>query len=322
MAFKGTLDTLGTIEVLQVIHMTRKTGCLGVTHPSGEAKHLYFEDGDITAATSTAPKDRLGALLVKLGMLSAEQLEVARRDEQRTGIKQGASLLEQGLLTEEQIDAALTRQISEIFYGLMMWREGTFEFIDDERPPADVFTVRQSVNNLIMQGTRQLDEWGMIEKVFPSLDIVISMSPPRDNSGPISLQPDEWQVLTFVDGRRTIREVCVLSSLSNFDVCKRLLNLHHIGLVVISAAAPTTSRPPAASRVSERFLPAVRNGLTRFVGPIADILLDEVAETLGVTLERLSVDRVPELVNLLCNEIDSPDKRNQFRELVSKASRG
>jgi hypothetical protein len=101
MAFKGTLDTLGTIEVLQVIHMTRKTGCLGVTHPSGEAKHLYFEDGDITAATSTAPKDRLGALLVKLGMLSAEQLEVARRDEQRTGIKQGASLLEQGLLTEE-----------------------------------------------------------------------------------------------------------------------------------------------------------------------------------------------------------------------------
>lgn len=329
MAFKGTLDSLGMVEIMQLICMTQKTGCLMVAHPKGEAKHLYFEGGDITAATSTAAKDRLGFVLVKMGMLTVEQLAHARADEQRTGVKQGASLVERGLLTEEQLDTALTRQIAEIFFGLMVWHEGSFEFLDDLKPSADVFRVPQSVTNLIMQGTRQLDEWGLIEKVFPSQELVLSLAPHRERSGPISLEDDEWQILTAIDGKRTIREVCAMSSSSNFEVCKKLLNLHHAGLVMVNTVvapppAPpvqTPPKPPPTKKVPSGFLPAVRTELTRHVGPIANILLDEVSETLGVPLEQLPVTRVNELVKALCDEIDSPDKREHFREIALNAAR-
>lgn len=331
MAFKGTLDSLGMIEVLQLICMSRKTGCLAVAHPSGEQKKLYFEAGDVTAAISTGAKDRLGFLLVKMGLLSAEQVELARKDEKRTGVKQGTSLIEHGLLTEDQLADALTRQIAEIFYSVMTWHQGSFEFLDNELPGPDVFKVQHSVTDLMMQGTRQLDEWTLIERVFPSLDMVLALSQNREKRGPISLDADEWQLLALIDGKRTIKDVCGLSPFSNFEACKKLLNLHHAGLISAKAAdlvvteepAPVhVAKPPPIRTVPAGFLAVVRNELTRHVGPIASVLLDECAETLGVPLDKLPVTKVPQLTKMLCSEIDSAEKREQFHEVIVNAAKG
>jgi hypothetical protein len=323
MAFKGTLDTLSMIDVFQVIGMTRKAGCLVVKHPSGELKRLYFEAGDIVTATSNAAKDRLGAMLVKMALLSKEQVEASRKAEQITGVKQGQTLVDNGLVTEKQLHEALARQIAEIFYSVMTWHEGAFEFLEGDRPGPDVFRVRESVTNLIMQGTRQLDEWTVIEKVFPTLDMTISMSPPKDGGSDIHLQADEWQILTLIDGKRTIRQICGMSSFTNFEICKKLLNLHHAGLVAAGpskAAGPRAPESAPSALVPAHFLPKVQAEFTRVVGPIAPIILDEIAEALGTPIDKLPMHRVSELTKLLCNEIDVPAKRDHFREVVTRAA--
>ncbi len=323
MAFKGTLDSLSMTDVLQVVAMAHKSGCMRVEHPCGEAKRVYFEGGDIVTASSTSPKDRLGELLVKMSLLTPEQLDASRSAEQVTGVKQGAVLVENGVLTEAQLHKALSRQIREIFFSLMVWHEGTFEFIDGEVPGPDVFRVEASVTSLIMEGTRQLDEWSLIEKVFPSLDVVLSMSF-KKGGGDVHLQPDEWEVLTLIDGKRTIREICAQSASSNFDVCKKLLTLHHAGL--LSVRTPTNGhsvakREPTA-RVPAGFAAVVREEFTRLVGPIADILLVETEETLGVTIDGLPLERVDDLLSLLRNEIDVPSKAEHFQAQIRQAAAG
>jgi len=337
MAFKGTLDTLSMIDVFQVISMARKAGCLVVHQPDGDTKRLYFEGGAIISATSTCSKDRLGAVLIKMGLLSQEQVDASRQDEVRTGQKQGQTLIAQGLLGEEALNGALVRQVAEICYSVMGWRVGAFEFLDEEHPAADVFRVHESVTHVILQGTRQLDEWRLIEKAFPDLDAVVSMRPPRTGSGDIHLQADDWQILTLVDGRRSLREICALSNLTNFDVCRKLLALHDAGLVATGAPrAPGSLRPPSAAPparapeiapaptatrvVSARFFPAVRAQLTRYVGPIAEVILDEATDSLRIPIDKLPLHRVAELARLLCDEIDAPDKRDHFREFVLRAS--
>lgn len=345
MPFKGTLDTLSMTDVLQLVAMTRKSGCLVVDHPSGEAKRLYFDGGEIVTASSNATKDRLGEVLVRLGLLSREQVEASRRAERRTGVKQGQVLVDNGFLTDEQLDTALGRQIAQICCSVMVWREGTFDFVDDEEPAADIHRVREPVMNLIMEGTRQLDEWSAIHKVFPTLDLVMSMSAPKQGMGDIRLQPDEWQILTLIDGKRSIQQICAQSSFSNFEVCKKLLNLHHAGLVTALAppshespvievtrvstppslpheSHPPPPRPPQKSKqlVPPGFHQVVRTELTKHVGPIAPILLDEIVERLGVALDQLPVSRVEDLLTLLCNEIDSPAKQEHLREVVLQAT--
>ncbi len=330
MSFKGTLDTLGIVEVLQVIGMARKVGCLRLRGRAGELKNLFFQDGELVSATSNMPKDRLGAVLVKLGLLAQEQLDAAREAENSTGRRQGDVLVSAGLLSRHQLDAALGRQISEIVNSIMIWRDGSFEFLENEQPGSDIHLVHESVQNLILQATRQMDEWALIEKVFPTLDVVISMKAPSAGGADIRLQPAEWQLLTLVDGKRTVREICAASSDTNFEICRTLLNLHRAGLIAVGGTRPSAPAEPArepaqaaaVAKVPASFFPAVREEFTRHVGPIANLLLDEIEEAMGVPLATLPQSRVVELAKRLSEEIDVPEKRAHLRDVVTRAAKG
>ena len=54
--------------------------------------------------------ERLGNKLVSLGLLTPEQLEIALKEQDRTGELLGEVLLRLGFLTEEQLIEALSEQ--------------------------------------------------------------------------------------------------------------------------------------------------------------------------------------------------------------------
>ena len=57
-------------------------------------------------------KVRLGEILVQQKLLSEEQLNQALADQKRTGRKLGRVFVENGFVTEEQISGALARQLN------------------------------------------------------------------------------------------------------------------------------------------------------------------------------------------------------------------
>jgi endonuclease YncB( thermonuclease family) len=57
-------------------------------------------------------KVRLGEILVQQKLLSEEQLQAALADQKRTGRKLGRVFVESGFVTEEQISGALARQLA------------------------------------------------------------------------------------------------------------------------------------------------------------------------------------------------------------------
>ncbi len=56
-------------------------------------------------------KIRLGEVLIQQKLLSEEQLNQALADQKRTGRKLGRVFVENGFVTEEQISGALARQL-------------------------------------------------------------------------------------------------------------------------------------------------------------------------------------------------------------------
>src|SRR5258706_14764997 len=78
MAIKGSLKEASLPDVLQLLAMGKKTGCLSVTHRSNFG-YIYFDRGRISYASIVNRRDRLGDLLVKDGVISAEQLQSAIR---------------------------------------------------------------------------------------------------------------------------------------------------------------------------------------------------------------------------------------------------
>ncbi len=74
MAIRGSLKEASLPDVLQLLAMGKKTGCLSVTHRNNFGS-IYFDKGKISYAAIVNRRDRLGDILVKSGVLSQAQLD-------------------------------------------------------------------------------------------------------------------------------------------------------------------------------------------------------------------------------------------------------
>ena len=76
MAIRGSLKEASLPDVLQLLSMGKKSGCLSVTHRSNFGS-IYFDKGRICYASIVNRRDRLGDILVKSGILSQDKLDDA-----------------------------------------------------------------------------------------------------------------------------------------------------------------------------------------------------------------------------------------------------
>src|ERR1043165_9181709 len=73
MAIRGSLKEASLPDVLQLLSMGKKTGCLSVTHKNNFG-YIYFDKGRICFASIVNRRDRLGDMLMKSGVITMEQL--------------------------------------------------------------------------------------------------------------------------------------------------------------------------------------------------------------------------------------------------------
>src|SRR5690349_23737291 len=69
MAIKGSLKEASLPDVLQLLALGQKTGCLSIADRSNFG-YIYFDKGRICYASIVNRRDRLGDILVKNGKIS------------------------------------------------------------------------------------------------------------------------------------------------------------------------------------------------------------------------------------------------------------
>jgi len=225
MAIKGSLKEASLPDVLQLLAMGKKTGCLSVTHRSNFG-YIYFDKGRISYASIVYRRDRLGDMLVKNGVISVEELEVAvmaqgKRREKRIG----ELLVESNALTREELHQYVRRQIEEAVYYLFTWTQGTFNFEADVHPEEQDLLVSINPESLLLEGARRVDEWSLIEKKIPSLDLVFDLDRAKFIESGVELPRDQQVILDLLDGRRDVATVIEESGLGEFDVGKAIYGL-------------------------------------------------------------------------------------------------
>lgn len=235
MAIRGSLKEASLPDVLQLLSMGKKTGCLSVGH-RGSFGYIFFDKGKIVYASIVNRRDRLGDMLVKNGMISQDQLDAAvdaqirRRDK-----KIGELLVEQRALTPEQLRQFLRAQIEEAVYFLFTWTEGTFNFEPEVMPSEQDTLVSIGPESLLLEGARRVDEWSLIEKKIPSFDIVFEIDRAHLMTNEAGLTNEQRVVLQLINGVRDVHAIFEESGLVEFDAAKALYGLatanciHRIG---------------------------------------------------------------------------------------------
>lgn len=129
-------------------------------------------------------------------------------------------------------------------YELAIWSEGDFSFKPGEE--TDSVTIHLSNANLMMEAARRLDEWRVLSRKIPSLDLIPYFTS-RDQTDQVTLSPHEWILVTRIDDRRSIEEIAEQLHWSAFDVSKLLFGMITSGLVAVRSAADrphgTTAHP-------------------------------------------------------------------------------
>lgn len=126
---------------------------------------------------------------------------------------------------------------------ILSWKKGRFIFNPAEETMEH--TVDLPIQQVILEAARRIDEMNRIQKLIPSVDVIVKIvEVPDAGVEKINLKPEEWKVLSFVDGVRTIKEIAVKANMSDFETSRILYGLTSSGLVTIT-------RPPERKPVPE-----------------------------------------------------------------------
>ena len=168
------------------------------------------------------------------------------------GHLKGQIYLQEGRIVHATLDEVTGE---EAVYALAIWNKGDFKF--EPAPPSEIKTISKSNTNLLMEAARRLDEWRVLQKKIPSVEMIPEFVVQESREGQINLNTSEWLILSKIDAHRSVKAIAQASGLSVFDASKILYGLIATGLIRLrerpagpagGAAAPAAGAAPAKPR--------------------------------------------------------------------------
>ena len=240
MLLQGNLKEFSLPNIFQLVKMSAKSGALTIRR-GDESGKIFFRNGLINYAFSSPQLLPLGERLVKAGSITARQLKEALAEQKKAGERAriGTILLQSGVIDRGTLEQAVREQIQDSAFNFFSWSEGDFEFSADEHVTDEDILVEMTVETVIMEGCRRIDEWELIFEHLGSLERVphVSYSERVEERGEITLTAEEWRVLVHIDGRADINTILRDCGLDRFHGAKVIYSLYSGGLITVSEAS-------------------------------------------------------------------------------------
>jgi hypothetical protein len=232
----GNLEQHALPDLLTSVCATQETGVLRLTR-HGISKSIYIQEGRIVFATSTDPDDRLGELLLTKGLLHIRDFEEAssRVSQQK---RLGALLVEMGSLKAEELVRAVIEQVKDIVFDLFLWSDGEFSYSHGELPSREVITLKLSTPEVILGGVLRISRWSRVLRGLGGLEAYFRACSGKERLlQQMQLRVAHAAILQALEAPVSVRDLCRKGLLADFEVCRVLWAFRVIGLVEPVAAA-------------------------------------------------------------------------------------
>jgi hypothetical protein len=246
MSLRSDLQTMGLPDVLQWIAAGKKTGTLHVERGSVQ-KRIIVRDGNIFSSWSNDPRESLGQFLIRLSLVSEQQLFKALLAQEEQNKLIGSILLAEGLLTEYDLKRTLKLKAEETIFDLFLWPSGQFEFKEGEVPPDIRITYETPVTPVILEGIRRVDEWKRIAAVFPGPETAFHIT----GAASAPLAEAEQRALALAAEGKSIAEISLEIRCSEFETAALLFELHSKGLVKVDEVRTQAARADPVGAIHE-----------------------------------------------------------------------
>jgi len=238
-------------DLLQFLAVSRNTGLLNFSHQK-VLKGIYFENGIIVGSSTNDPKEYLGQVLIHYGKIDEAQLQAAMEiqksevggqgSEQKAKPRRlGQILVADGILPEAQVAQLLEIRTLDIIYDLFLWKEGHFEFGNEDPLPPDFTRVHVEASRVVMEGIHRADEMARYRTLIPSDRTLLELGAGWTSSLPAG--KTTRQLLYFLEQRMSVAEICYNMHSSEFEVYAQLFELVTDGVVHVVGELPEIADP-------------------------------------------------------------------------------
>lgn len=234
MALKGNLKDFTITQLFNLINLAHKTGSL-VVEESSQAVLVYFREGKLAYAQNGTEDNSLATILYKSRRLNSTQHQIIKQRAGNISDKElGLLLVNANYLSQQDILASLQTHFVTIVNKLFTWADGVFSFENDITPPDDKITVRVGLENLIIEGTRRMQELEQLQDEIPSLDMALKFTDrPGTNLRSFNLSVEEWRVVSYINPKNSMRQIAKANKLNDLQIRKIVYSLLQAGLVEI-----------------------------------------------------------------------------------------
>ncbi len=229
MALKGNLKDFSTTQLLNLVNLAHKTGKLSLDN-QGQSALLYFKEGRLIHASTDTEEGHLASMLFKVGKLTQEQVNTLNNQGSSSDRVMGKYLMDAKMVSRDDIVQGVKDYMLEIVYELFTWNEGTFHFEQDTLPTKDRITVPLNLDNVILEGSRRIQEADRLQDELPDLTTIalkITDKPLRD----VKLTQDDWRVISHIHPRNSVKQIAQNNNMDEFQIRKIVYGMLQAGIV-------------------------------------------------------------------------------------------
>jgi len=246
MALQGNLQDFTVTQLLNLVNLANKSGALIIQGPN-EGARLIFRQGKLAhaqlASNADSPHGSLPEVLHRAEKINDAQLNTLRNRAMGMSDKElGLLLINAGYVTQGDILESLQASYVSIIQQLFTWVEGRFKFDPSQDVPDNKIPVRIALEDLIIQGSRQMAEWEQLNFEIPNLDMALAFTDrPGVNLKKVNLNVEEWRVVSYINPKNSIRQIAKASKMNDLEIRRIVYGLLQAGLVrlVRPEGAPT-----------------------------------------------------------------------------------
>lgn len=236
-SFAGRADFISVEEVLQLLSSGACTGMLGIEKDDNRVD-VYIQDGKVLFFDPHKLIRRVmpGASSMTYREIPEDLLRQAEDMQAKTGTPQLLSLVELGFLDIEEVPDLLQLTGLEVFYEFLS-EQGVCSFffkkLDLMAPHIEQYGYEMPVTPILLEGSKWIDDWAALLKVFPEPDSVIV---PGENMlaqiGSMDLGVLEIKLLAMINGDTSPRQLAPAIGLPLFEVYQFLVRFARAGVIV------------------------------------------------------------------------------------------
>jgi tetratricopeptide (TPR) repeat protein len=208
MAIQSTIKEIGLFDLFQILHLHRKTGRLIIAGtPDGKEANVIFKEGAVClASVFEGASKSVEEQLAEWGVLDSELKKKLSKKK-----KKYKTLIEaieaEGITPRKQIENFIAERVRDTVFEIFKWEAGEYRFGEEKLDEKAEVLVPLNTENLILEGARRIDEWSNVRSKVPSKHSVFRFGTENQEDHQLNLKPREWEILSLIDGKRTVKEV-------------------------------------------------------------------------------------------------------------------